>query len=267
MVDTAATLLAVFLGVFAVLVLASAVGLVLRARPGAEASRAVIDNLNARLKAWWVMIILLALAFWAGKIGVIVLFAFVSFQCMREFISLTHTRRGDHLALLSGFFFFLPLQYYLSLDLGMDPFARGQGEGMDGAPREAPGAAADGDPRHQGRAADVQAHQGLAGCSSSAIPDHGGQDVQDAGAAVHVQGQADVPGQDAHPHAVADGLAAVPGPDAPPANATRARCHWASRSSTTASSTTPASSPRRMGRSRRARVSVRGPSATARPRP
>ena len=113
MADTAATLLAVFLGVFAVLVLASAVGLVLRARPGAEASRAVIDNLNARLKAWWVMIILLALAFWAGKIGVIVLFAFVSFQCLREFISLTHTRRGDHLALLSGFFFFLPLQYYL----------------------------------------------------------------------------------------------------------------------------------------------------------
>ena len=109
----ASILTAVFLGVFSVLVLASATGLVLRARPGTEASRAVVDNLNARLKAWWVMIILLALAFWAGETGVILLFAFVSFQSLREFISLTHTRRSDHVALLSGFFFFLPFQYYL----------------------------------------------------------------------------------------------------------------------------------------------------------
>jgi phosphatidate cytidylyltransferase len=107
------TLLAVFLGVFAVLIAASAVGILLRSMPGAEGSLAVIDNLNARLKAWWVMIFLLALAFWAGNGGVIVLFAFISFQCLREFISLTHTRRGDHLGLLSGFFLFLPLQYYL----------------------------------------------------------------------------------------------------------------------------------------------------------
>ena len=109
----ASILTAVFLGVFSVLVLASATGLVLRARPGTEASRAVVDNLNARLKAWWVMIVLLALAFWAGETGVILLFAFVSFQSLREFISLTHTRRSDHVALLSGFFFFLPFQYYL----------------------------------------------------------------------------------------------------------------------------------------------------------
>ncbi len=109
----ASILTAVFLGVFSVLVLASATGLVLRTRPGTESSRAVVDNLNARLKAWWVMIILLALAFWAGETGVILLFAFVSFQSLREFISLTHTRRSDHVALLSGFFFFLPFQYYL----------------------------------------------------------------------------------------------------------------------------------------------------------
>lgn len=106
-------LMAIFLGVFATLISASAVGIVLRARPGAETSRAVVDNLNARLKAWWMMIFLLALAFWAGKTGVILLFAFISFQCLREFISLTYTRRGDYFALLSGFFFFLPFQYYL----------------------------------------------------------------------------------------------------------------------------------------------------------
>jgi phosphatidate cytidylyltransferase len=109
-------LMSLFLAVFAIMVAASAAGIVLRARPGAETSREVIDNLNARLKAWWVMLFLLALAIWAGKTGVILLFAFISFQCLREFISLTHTRRGDHFALLSGFFFFLPFQYYLIAD-------------------------------------------------------------------------------------------------------------------------------------------------------
>jgi phosphatidate cytidylyltransferase len=106
-------LLALFLGVFAIMITASTVGIVLRARPGAEAYRVVVDNLNARLKAWWVMIFLLALAFWAGTTGVILLFAFISFQCLREFVSLTYTRRSDHFALLTGFFFILPFQYYL----------------------------------------------------------------------------------------------------------------------------------------------------------
>jgi phosphatidate cytidylyltransferase len=49
----------------------------------------------------------------AGDVGVVALFAFISFQAVREFVSLTHTRRGDHRALLWSFFFFLPLQYWL----------------------------------------------------------------------------------------------------------------------------------------------------------
>jgi phosphatidate cytidylyltransferase len=106
-------LLTLFLGIFAVLVAASALGVLLRARPGAEASRTVVDNLNTRLKAWWAMLLLLALAFWMGQTGVILLFAFISFQSLREFVSLTYTRRGDHFALLAGFFVFLPLQYAL----------------------------------------------------------------------------------------------------------------------------------------------------------
>lgn len=110
----AATLLtAVFSGVFAFLALASSIGFVLKRRLQPGQSPATVDNLNARIKAWWWMIGLLALAFWGGKSGVIALFAFVSFQCLREFISLTHTRHGDHHALVWSFFFFLPFQYYL----------------------------------------------------------------------------------------------------------------------------------------------------------
>lgn len=107
------TLIAVFGGVFAVLAVASAIGAMLKFRLAPVGPHAVIDNLNARLKAWWVMILLVGAAIWVGEGGVIALFAFISFQCLREFVSLTHTRRGDHRALLWSFFFFLPFQYYL----------------------------------------------------------------------------------------------------------------------------------------------------------
>ena len=106
-------LFAVFAGLFAVLLLASLVGAGLHLRVAGRGGSATIDNLNARVRAWWAMIIVIGLAIWAGRWGVIALFGFVSFQCLREYVSLTYTRRGDHLALVWSFFFFLPLQYYL----------------------------------------------------------------------------------------------------------------------------------------------------------
>jgi phosphatidate cytidylyltransferase len=107
------TQIAVFGGIFAVLAVASLIGAVLKYRLSPDAPHGVIDNLNARIKAWWAMILLIGGAVWIGKGGIIALFAFISFQSLREFVSLTHTRRGDHRALLWSFFFFLPLQYYL----------------------------------------------------------------------------------------------------------------------------------------------------------
>lgn len=111
--NVSATLFNLFAGIFAVLALASVVGAVLKLRVASDAPNASIDNLNARLKAWWVMIGLIALAIWAGDLGVILLFGFISFQSLREFVSLTHTRRGDHRALIWSFYVFLPLQYIL----------------------------------------------------------------------------------------------------------------------------------------------------------
>lgn len=102
-----------FGGIFLVLSIASAVGAILKYKLSPGAPHKVIDNLNARIKAWWVMIALVGGALWIGKGGVIALFAFISFQSLREYVSITHTRRGDHRALLWSFFFFLPLQYYL----------------------------------------------------------------------------------------------------------------------------------------------------------
>lgn len=102
--------LLLFGGVAAVLLLASAVGFLLQRHSGPSP---VIENLNARIKAWWVMVALIAAAFVAGKPGVIVLFAIASFAALREFVTLTHTRRGDHWALLASFFLVLPAQYWL----------------------------------------------------------------------------------------------------------------------------------------------------------
>jgi phosphatidate cytidylyltransferase len=101
-----------FLGIGGVLAVATLVGFVLSRRQGA-APDPVTENLNQRIKAWWVMVILIGIAFLFGDLGVIVLFALASFTALREFITLTETRRGDHYALVAAFFLILPIQYYL----------------------------------------------------------------------------------------------------------------------------------------------------------
>lgn len=100
-------------GIAAVLMLASAIGYLLHRRANNEQSRAVIDNLNARIRAWWVMVAVFAAAFLLGRVATIVLFALTSFFALREFITLTPTRRSDHLPLFASFFILLPLQYLL----------------------------------------------------------------------------------------------------------------------------------------------------------
>ena len=101
-----------FLGLGAVLVAATLVGQILKRRAGGEPSPTV-ENLNERVFAWWVMVALIGVAFLVGKAGVILLFAFASFAALREFITLTYTRRGDHWALMLAFFIGIPVQYYL----------------------------------------------------------------------------------------------------------------------------------------------------------
>ena len=104
--------LPILAGLAAALVVASAVALVLRRRAGDQPS-AVLDNLSARIKAWWVMILVLSAAFLAGTHAVIVLFALVSAAALREFVTLTSTHRADHVALWMSFFIVLPVQYWL----------------------------------------------------------------------------------------------------------------------------------------------------------
>jgi phosphatidate cytidylyltransferase len=100
-------------GVIGVLILASAIGWILDRRVKGESARATIANLNARTRAWWTMTAVFAFALATGGLGSIVLFGIVSFLALREFLTLTPTRLGDHRALFWAFFIVTPLQYVL----------------------------------------------------------------------------------------------------------------------------------------------------------
>jgi len=100
-------------GVTALLVIASVAGWILSVAVTDDRARGTIKNLNARVKAWWVMVAIFGLAMATGGIGSVVLFGLMSFLALREFITLTPTRRSDHRTLFWIFFIILPLQYVL----------------------------------------------------------------------------------------------------------------------------------------------------------
>ncbi len=99
-----------FAGIGVVLLVASLIGWTLKVTVAKNQSHGVIDNLNTRIKAWWVMVLVIGIAFAFGNIGITLLFAFISFGALREFTSIT-TRGGDHAALAACFLIALPAQY------------------------------------------------------------------------------------------------------------------------------------------------------------
>jgi phosphatidate cytidylyltransferase len=99
----------IFAGVFAALVIGSFVGgFLARVRPSS-----VVDNLNQRIRAWWVMSAIFGGAAMVGPVAQTVLFGIISFLALREFITITPTRAGDHRALFWVFFVITPVQYLL----------------------------------------------------------------------------------------------------------------------------------------------------------
>jgi len=102
-----------FGGILALLAAASVLGWILHRRAAASGGSATVDNLNARVRAWWVMVVIIAVNFLLGRNATIVLFAIASLFALREFITLTPTRPGDHLPLVVCFYVLLPVQYLL----------------------------------------------------------------------------------------------------------------------------------------------------------
>jgi phosphatidate cytidylyltransferase len=90
-----------FGGVLGLLALATIVGLVLRVAVKAPSAQKTIDNLNQRIRAWWVLCVIFGLTLVVGPTGSLVLFGLVSFLALREYVTLVPTRRADHHTLCS----------------------------------------------------------------------------------------------------------------------------------------------------------------------
>lgn len=103
--------LLLFVGIGVLLIVASTIGWLLKRRM--KSPNSVIDNLNKRINAWWVMVTIFAIAIFLGKFAVIILFFIASGIALREFLTLTPITRYDYWPLLFAYFIVLPLQYIL----------------------------------------------------------------------------------------------------------------------------------------------------------
>jgi phosphatidate cytidylyltransferase len=100
-------------GVLGLLVVASAIGWILSRHVTSETNRATVDNINARIRAWWVMAAIFTGSLTTGPLGSILLFTLISFLALREFVTLAPTGPGDHRTLFWCFFVATPLEYLL----------------------------------------------------------------------------------------------------------------------------------------------------------
>ena len=79
-----------------------------------------LKEFNGVLQTSWVM----ATVFWVGwalgETMATVLFGFVAFFALREFITLSPTRQGDHRSLVLAFFIVLPVQFALVINRHFD---------------------------------------------------------------------------------------------------------------------------------------------------
>ena len=115
-------LIGILAGILAILAVTHLLSRIFRDRLRSKGGDAFYANLSARLKAWWIMILTLCAAVFIGKFGLLVIFACISFQALREFLTMTPTARADHRALWWSFFFILPAQYLL-LAIGLETLA------------------------------------------------------------------------------------------------------------------------------------------------
>jgi phosphatidate cytidylyltransferase len=100
--------------VLALLGIAYGVGQYLQRQPESLLTPAVVKSFNRRVQAWWMLSALLGATFLvSSRIPATIFFFIISFWALREFITLTPTRLGDHRALFWVFFVFTPLQYVL----------------------------------------------------------------------------------------------------------------------------------------------------------
>ncbi|MDQ6640500.1 MAG: phosphatidate cytidylyltransferase [Pseudomonadota bacterium] len=102
-----------FVVLFGLLTLVTLIAFSRSFRDVAPEQAALRERFARELRALWLVALVFWIAWASGPLGSTLLFGFVSFFALREFVTLTHTRRADHRALLLAFFIVLPVQYVL----------------------------------------------------------------------------------------------------------------------------------------------------------
>ena len=105
--------IALVTSVLALLSAATLVGQFLKRHPDRGLDSAAVRTFNLRLRGWWILCTVLAAAFWVGTWATIALFWLVSLWALREFITITPTRKADHRALGWVILAFPQLHYLL----------------------------------------------------------------------------------------------------------------------------------------------------------
>lgn len=72
-----------------------------------------LRHFRGLLRTTWFMVVIFWIGWALGDTVATVLFALIAFLALREFITLSPTRRGDHRSLLLAFFVVLPIQFML----------------------------------------------------------------------------------------------------------------------------------------------------------
>ncbi len=106
-----------FLILFGLLVIASFATFVAsfheRESERGQAWAAELKRLSGLLKTSWFVSIVFWIGWVLGETVATVLFGIVAFFALREFITLSPTRRGDHRSMILAFFVVLPIQFWL----------------------------------------------------------------------------------------------------------------------------------------------------------
>ncbi len=116
--DTTQQVGALFSIVFGLLMLATVAVVLLSMREWgdsqrAEQQRSDLRNFEGLLGTSWLVMLVFWVGWLAGDWVALSLFGLVSFFALREFMTLSPTRRGDHRSLVLAFFVVLPVQYAL----------------------------------------------------------------------------------------------------------------------------------------------------------
>jgi phosphatidate cytidylyltransferase len=116
------TTILLLVAVLVTLVVFTALGQYLKRQPEIAIDQAIIRTFNNRVIAWLTIFVVLTITMTLPQVVTVVFFGVISFWALREFITMTPTRRGDHRTLFWVFFLFTPFQYYMVARLNSGAF-------------------------------------------------------------------------------------------------------------------------------------------------